>query len=82
MLWFGVKKVKELEQILLALQNDAENNYKDAAQANFRKFCDRLEEYSINGKLKEKQITYYKQQRDQWAEQMKNYTHKDQKVTW
>lgn len=82
MFLFGMKKVKDLDQILLTLQNDAENNYKDAAQASFKKFCNRLDEYIASGKLKEKQINYYKEQRDKWAQQMKNYTHKDQKVTW
>lgn len=82
MFGFGMKKVKELDQILLALQNDAENNYKDAAQANFKKFCDRFEQMKASGQLKEKQIIYYTQQKDSWAQQMKNYTHKDQKVTW
>lgn len=82
MFWFGVKKVKELETVLLALQNDAANNYKDAAQANFKKFCERLEEYKASGKMSAKQITYYNQQKDNWVVKMRNYTHKDQKTTW
>lgn len=78
MFGFG-KKNKDLEDILLSLHANASNNYKDAAQDNYKEFLQLFEEYKNSGKLKAKQITYYEQCIQEWAPQMKNYTHFDQK---
>lgn len=79
MFGFGMKKNKELEDILLSLNANASNNYKDAAQSNYRELLEKFEELKSSGKLKAKQIEYYEKILDEWAPQMKNYTHFDQK---
>lgn len=79
MFGFGPKKNKELEDILLSLNANASNNYKDAAQSNYRELLQKFEELKNAGKLKGKQLAYYEGVLDQWAPQMKNYTHFDQK---
>lgn len=76
------KKEKELEQVLMSLAMDASNNYKDAAQSNYQKFLRLFQEKKENGKLNEKQISYYEEEKKKWESEMKAYTHKDQKVTW
>lgn len=74
------KKNKELEEILLRLQANASNNYKDAAQDNYRQFLEMFEEYKAQGKLKPKQITYYEEIIKELEPQMKKYTHFDQRA--
>lgn len=78
MFGFG-KKNNDLESILLSLNANASNNYKDAAQSNFQELLELFEELKKAGKLKAKQIAYYEEIIDQWRPQMKNYTHFDQK---
>ena len=58
------------------------NNYKDAAQENFREFEQTLNHLEAAGKLSEAQISNYKRKLSLYKEKLKNYTHKDQKVTW
>lgn len=79
MFGFGVKKNKDMEDLLLSLNANASNNYKDAAQHNYQDLLELFAELKAAGKLKEKQITYYQNIIDQWAPQMKNYTHFDQR---
>ncbi|EET61460.1 hypothetical protein BRYFOR_06635 [Marvinbryantia formatexigens DSM 14469] len=78
MFQFG-KKNKNLEELLLRLHANASNNYKDAAQENYRQFLTLFEEYKQNGTLKSKQISYYNDINEQLKTEMKNYTHADQK---
>lgn len=77
-----VKKNKELEFILLKLENNASNNYKDAAQLNLKEFEKMFEELKESGKLKEKQIEHYEQVHKELRERMNKFTHKDQVCTW
>lgn len=78
MFQFG-KKNKDLEELLMRLYANASNNYKDAAQDNYRQFLKLLEQYKKNGVLKPKQIAYYDGINEQLKEELKNYTHADQK---
>lgn len=78
MFQFG-KKNKNLEELILRLHANASNNYKDAAQENYRQFLTLFEEYKQNGTLKPKQISYYHDINEQLKAEMKNYTHADQK---
>lgn len=73
---FGFSKTnKELEAILLRLHANASNNYKDAAQANYREFLQKFEELKSNGKLKPRQIAYYEECARKLEPEMKNYMH-------
>ncbi|MBQ7971920.1 MAG: hypothetical protein IJ291_00495 [Lachnospiraceae bacterium] len=73
---------KELEEALRKLQMNCENNYKDAAQANFREFCGLLQELKDKGKLSAKQLEYYDHKLEEYKEKMKKFTHKDQTPYW
>lgn len=75
-------KNSRLEDILLRLNMNMENNYKDAAQSNLKEFEALYLELKDSGKLNEKQKLRYEGLRNEYREKMKNYTHKDQKPTW
>jgi len=77
---FGrIKKDPELEQVFTSLKMNAENNYKDAAQADFKAFQELFKKLEHSGKLNPKQLTYYKGKLDELSETMKGYTHAEQK---
>ena len=69
---FGKKAnaAKQLDEKLERIQNNFENNYKDAAQLNLKEFAALLGTYLEEGKLSELE------------ERLRNFTHKDQKPTW
>lgn len=75
-------KNEQLDMLIGRIQVNASNNYKDAAQQNFREFEAKFTELSEAGKLSEKQIAYYQEKVEGFRVQMKNFTHKDQKPTW
>lgn len=76
---FGfLKKNKDLEALILELDMDASNNYKDNAQDDFRRLTARFDELKAAGKLNAKQQAYYGDIIAGYAEMMKNYTHADQ----
>ncbi len=79
---FFNKKNSELETILQKIQINQSNNYKDAAQENLKEFQKVFEKCLKTNQLNEKQKEYYKKILSDLIIQMKNYTHKDQKVTW
>lgn len=81
--WFqNVGKNKELEELVNHVRVNAENNYKDAAQEDFRIFEKALEEYKAAGKLNEKQIQYYDGILQEFTEEMKKFSHFEQRATW
>jgi len=75
-------KNQQLEIILQKVQINMSNNYKDEAQANLKEFHSAFTELLNTDKLNEKQKAYYMNKLNILKEQMKNYTHKDQKTTW
>lgn len=72
------KKKKELDSIMLRIEANMANNYKDAAQEALKE----LEERLSNEELKEKDKLYYESKVASYKEQMKAFTHKDQKPYW
>lgn len=78
MFGFGVKKNKELEALLASLEMNASNNYKDAAQEDFRDYKACLAKLKESGKLKEKQLAHYEEKTAELELIMNKYTHKDQ----
>lgn len=74
------KKQKDLEELLLRLRANASNNYKDAAQDNYRQFLKLFGEYKQNGKLKIRQIAYYEKVIHELEPEMKQYTHFEQRA--
>lgn len=73
---------KQLDEKIKRIQNNFENNYKDAAQLNLKEFEAMLSEAKNTGKLKEKRIVYYEKKLSEYQNQMQKFTHKDQKCTW
>lgn len=74
----GNKKKKELDSIMLCIEANMANNYKDAAQEALKE----LEERLSKEELKEKDKLYYESKVSSYKEQMKAFTHKDQKPYW
>ncbi len=75
-------KNSSLEDIILRLDMNMSNNYKDAAQSNLKEFEQLFEELKNSGKLNEKQKMRYEGLLNEYREKMKNYSHKDQKPYW
>ncbi len=73
---------KQLDEKISRIQNNFENNYKDAAQLNLKEFETMLADIKNSGKLKEKRILYYEKKLADYQNQMQKFTHKDQKCTW
>lgn len=75
-------KNKQLEAVIDKLQMNMSNNYKDAAQDDYRELLDLYRELTENGILSVKQWEYYKSVIENYSVKMENYTHKDQKPYW
>lgn len=69
------KKAKELDEILKSLQLAFENNYKDNARANLKKFELSYEEAKAGGVLKAKEVEQYGLMLTQLQERLKNFHH-------
>lgn len=81
--WFDfMKKSGELERIISEMESNRQNNYKDAAQKDFKELVQRFEQMSEAGELSEKQKMYYEEKIEGYREELKGYTHKDQKPFW
>lgn len=78
----GTGKNKHLDAIIQRIEMNVSNNYKDAAQAGLKEFEGLLQNMEADGKIKEKQKQYYEEKLSAFKEQMKHFTHKDQKPTW
>lgn len=78
----NIGKNKRLEEIIGRLENNAANNYKDAAQQAFKEYEEVLAQMKADGQLKDKQVAYYDAQLAIYRERMQKFTHKDQKPTW
>lgn len=80
---FGfLKKNQLLENKLQTLQMNFENNYKDAAKLNYEEYWKLLDELTASGKLKGKQIDYYKQRGEDLRGQMNNFNHQNNVKTF
>ena len=80
---FGLlKKNQLLENKLQTLQMNFENNYKDAAKLNYEEYWKMLDELTESGKLKGKQIDYYKQRGEDLRGQMNNFNHQNNVKTF
>ncbi len=73
---------KQLDEKLNRIQNNFENNYKDAAQLNLKEFEALLNSLKAEGRIKEKRIAHYEKKLIEFQNQMHKFTHKDQKCTW
>ena len=72
------KEKKELDAIILRMEANMANNYKDAAQEALKELESRL---SVS-ELKESKKAEYESRLSAYKEMMKEFTHKDQKPYW
>lgn len=79
---FKSQAERELDAIILKLQSNISNNYKDAAQENFKTYEEKLTKLQTDGALKPKREAYYRQLLDTYRSRLKEFTHKDQKPYW
>ena len=80
--FFKSKYELELNTIILRIEMNMSNNYKDAAQLNLAELEEKMAAFCADGKLKEKQKEYYESQIGIYKERLKGFTHKDQKPFW
>ena len=64
------------------MNQNMQNNYKDAAQEGLREFEARLKQMTEAGELSDAQRSDYTQRLSSYKEKMKSYSHKDQKPYW
>ena len=81
-LFKNIGKNKALEAAIARLQMNMSNNYKDAAQEDYKALITLYGELVAQGGLSNKQKGYYKEVVEEYSIKMKDYTHKDQKPYW
>lgn len=82
MRWFKTKEEEELDALLVKVDNNMSNNYKDAAQGNYKDFLKRYAELDSQGKLSAKVKAYYEPVIADYAARLSKFTHKDQPTKW
>ncbi len=79
---FKSNAIKELDGIILRLEMNMSNNYKDAAISDFNELEAKYNELISLGSLRGKAISKYASILDGYKEKLKGYSHKDQKPYW
>ncbi len=79
---FKSKQEKDLDRIIMRIDINMSNNYKDNAQEELYEYEELLRKYIEEGTLKEKARTIYEHKLDSYKDRMKGFTHKDQKPYW
>lgn len=73
---------RQLDSLMMKIDTNMSNNYKDNAQADLRELEAVFKQYCEQGVLKEKTRIFYEKQLGSYREKSKGYTHKDQKPYW
>ena len=81
-LLFKGKEELELDSLIARLESNMSNNYKDAAQADFRELETAMDEMIASGRLKGRAKSRYEAKRTAYQEKLRGYSHKDQKPFW
>lgn len=79
---FKSRYESELDALILKINMNMSNNYKDNAQADLKDLEALLKQYTDEGKLKEKARLHYESQVGIYQQKLKGFTHKDQKPYW
>lgn len=79
---FISKAQKELDGIILRLEMNMSNNYKDAAISDYNELESKYNEFISLGTLSKKAISKYSSILDGYKEKLNGYSHKDQKPYW
>ena len=79
---FKSKYERELDSIIMRLEMNMANNYKDNAQSNLKELEAAFAAMKEAGQLKGKALAKYESLINGFTEKMKGYSHKDQKPYW
>jgi len=79
---FKSKYEKAMDDCLKHVDVNMSNNYKDAAQENFREFEELFKKLCEEGVLKDKVKAEYGEKLEEYRTKMQGFTHKDQKPYW
>ena len=79
---FKSKEEKELDDIILRLEMNMSNNYKDNAQANLKELEAAMTAMQSAGGKGQKIASKYQSKLNAYKEKMIGFTHKDQKPYW
>ena len=77
-----IGKNKQLEAVIARVEMNMSNNYKDAAQEDYKELVELYRKLEDSNALSDKQKGYYKGIIEEYSIKMENYTHKDQKPYW
>lgn len=76
------KTNRELDTLVAGITSNMSNNYKDAAQDYLKRFEKCYRELEASGALDQRQTEHYGALLSGFKEQMKQFSHKDQKPYW
>ena len=79
---FRSKAAAEMDRIILRIDMNMSNNYKDAAQMNFAELEKLYDSAVQKNELKPKEKESYGSKIEGYREKLKGYSHKDQKPYW
>ena len=79
---FKTRAEKELDSIIVRLQMNMSNNYKDNAQDNLKELETALNAMRDAGNVKQAVLDKYESILGVYKEKMKDFRHKDQKPYW
>lgn len=79
---FKSKYEQKLDGVILKLNMNLSNNYKDNAQADLKELEELYGQYRDEGVLKPKALAFYDSQIGIYQQKLKGYSHKDQKPYW
>lgn len=79
---FKSKYERELDSIIMRLEMNMANNYKDNAQSNLKELETAFTAMKEAGQLQGKALAKYESLINGFVEKLKGYSHKDQKPYW
>ncbi len=79
---FKSKAASAMDMIMTRIDMNMSNNYKDAAQMNYKELVEAYEAADKAGTLKPKEKPVYLSKIEEYGIKLKGYTHKDQQPYW
>ncbi len=82
MAFFRKRRDPEMDNLIASLQMNMQNNYKDAAQEDYRKLRKMYDEKTEAGVFSMRLQAKYDELMADFGIQLRSYTHADQKPYW
>ncbi|GFI23708.1 hypothetical protein IMSAGC011_02498 [Lachnospiraceae bacterium] len=73
---------KELEHIIAEINMNMQNNYKDAAQEALRNLEEKIDEFTAQKILDDRQKEFYCSMLEDYKTKLKSFCHKEQRPYW